>query len=513
MKKLATFLFSCIFWGSFLYSCSTHPETDNSSLPTEPVNILFILADDLGRMDLGCYGSTFYETPHLDQLANNGMLFTDAYAACPVCSPTRASILTGKYPARIDVTDWIPGRQSYLPIEPNHQLVAQEFAHEVKLEEKMLSEALKEQGYTTFFGGKWHVGEEDDYWPEHQGFDINKGGHNKGSPPGGYFSPYKNPRLSDGPEGEYLTDRLTTEAVQFLDTIGENPFLLYMSYYTVHNPMQGKDSLVAYFQRKADSLGISDEARYNTAAEWINKAPQKGNFRERLIQDHAVYASMVYSLDENIGRMIEALERNGLKEKTIVIFTSDNGGLSTSEGSPTSNLPFRAGKGWLYEGGIREPLIVSWPAHIGAGTTSPIPISSPDFYPTILELAQISSLPSQHIDGVSFRSVLLATKEENKPADNLTNRPLFWHYPHYSNQGGRPGGAIRKGDWKLIEWYETGEVELYNLKNDPGEKNELSQETQDKVVGLKTELEEWRQEVQAKMMKRNSDFDANYMRK
>lgn len=490
----------------FVSSCTTEEDAKEE----KPLNVLFILADDLGRMDLACYGSLFHETPNLDRLAKEGIMFTDAYAACPVCSPTRASILTGKYPARLGVTDWIPGRQSYIPVEPNNQLIAKAFEHQAGLEENMISEAFQAAGYTTFFGGKWHVGEDSIYWPENQGFDINKGGHNRGSPPGGYFSPYKNPRLTDGPEGEYLTDRLANEAVQFLDTIGENPFLLYMSFYTVHNPMQGKDSLVAYFQEKADQLSISEEERFNTQADWIKKAPQKGNFRERLVQDYPVYASMVYSLDQNIGKMLDALDKNGLAENTLIVFTSDNGGLSTSEGSPTSNLPFRAGKGWLYEGGIREPFLMRWPGTIAPGSVSDALISSPDLYPTILEAAGLPLNPNQHVDGQSFLTHLKEQKGEGE--EHTKAKALYWHYPHYSNQGGRPGGAVRKGNYKLIEWYETGKLELYDLMNDPGELVNLAESSTEKREELHQELISWRETQGATMMEPNPEFNPNYVR-
>ncbi len=482
-------------------ACTSQPTPEEPAKP----NIVFILADDLGWADLSCYGSTFHETPNLDRLAAGGMRFTQAYAACPVCSPTRASIVTGKYPARIQVTDWIPGRQNRLPKEPNNRMVAPAFEHEVDLEEVTIAEALKDGGYTTFFAGKWHLGQDSMYWPEHQGFDINIGGHSRGSPPGGYFAPYNNPRLQNGPEGEYLTDRLADESVTFLDTIGDRPFLLYLSFYTVHNPMQGKDSLVAKYQNKADSLGYTDEQRFSYDEPWIKKAPQRGNFRERLVQDSPVYASMVESMDQNIGKILDKLEAMGLDEHTVVFFTSDNGGLSTSEGSNTTNAPLRAGKGWLYEGGIREPLIVRWPAMIPANTICETPVTSTDYYPTMLEMAQMPLRTEQHIDGESMMPMLRGTQQSD-------NRSLFWHYPHYANQGGRPGGIIRKGNYKLIEFYEFGDIELYNLAEDIGEENDLAQERPEIADSLFSELTQWREQVDAAMMEPNDTYEPNYER-
>lgn len=501
MRNFRLFLYLIVLLVTFS-ACSSGGDTE---VETSPPNIVFILADDLGWADLSCYGSTFYETPNLDRLAAGGMRFTQAYAACPVCSPTRASIVTGKYPARTKVTDWIPGRQNRLPKEPNNRMIAPEFAHQVGLEEVTIAEALKDGGYTTFFAGKWHLGQDSVYWPEHQGFDMNVGGHHRGSPPGGYFSPYENPRLENGPEGEYLTDRLTDESVNFLDTIGSRPFLLYLSFYTVHNPMQGKDSLVAKYREKADSLGYTEVERFSYDEPWIKKAPQRGNFRERLVQDSPVYASMIESMDQNIGKLMDKLEAMGIDENTVIFFTSDNGGLSTSEGSNTTNAPLRAGKGWLYEGGIREPLIVRWPAKIPAGTLSDVPVTSTDYYPTMLEMVGLPQRPEQHMDGVSMMPLL---REEGDTRD----RAIFWHYPHYANQGGKPGGIIRKGEYKLIEFYEFGDIELYNLAEDIGEENNLARQRPEIVDSLLSELKKWREDVDADMMEPNDIYDPNYER-
>ncbi len=482
-----------------LFSCSGPDESDSKS------NIIFILVDDLGWADLGCYGSTFHETPNLDQLAAESMRFTSAYAACPVCSPTRASIMTGKYPARTGVTDWIPGRQSYNSGLPCDMLLSRAFDLELKLEELTLAEAMKQAGYRTFFAGKWHLGEDSIYWPENQGFEINKGGWSVGSPRGGYFSPYINPRLECGPEGECLTDRLTDESIRFMEEHVSEPFFLYLSFYTVHNPQQGKPELIEKYRKKIDSLGLDPEAMETLEREWIKYAAPSGRFVERVQQGHPVYASMIETLDTNVGRLMKKLEELELDMNTIVFFMSDNGGLSTSEGSPTSNLPLRAGKGWMYEGGIREPMFIKWPGSGSEGSLSDVPVSSTDFYPTILEMAGIELIPDQHRDGVSLVPILTRKGK-------LNERPLYWHYPHYSNQGGKPGAAIRLGEYKLIEFFDPGLVELYNLAEDIGETRNLAEEMPEKAEELLQLLHSWQKEVGARGMDPNLAYDPEYLR-
>lgn len=481
------------------YSCS-NPDTTQ----VKP-NFVFILVDDLGWADLGCYGSTFHETPNIDRLAARSMHFTSAYAACPVCSPTRASILTGKYPARTGVTDWIAGRQSYSAGLPCDKLLSREFELEMKLEEVTIAEALKSAGYNTFFAGKWHIGEDSIYWPEHQGFDINKGGWSVGSPGGGYFSPYINPRLESGPEGECLTDRLTDESISFLEAQTDTPFLLYLSFYTVHAPFQGKPELIEKYEQKIEKLGLETEAMETTDREWIRYAAPQGRFVERVQQGHPTYAAMIETLDTNVGKLMQKVEELGLEENTIVIFMSDNGGLSTSEGSPTSNLPLRAGKGWMYEGGIREPMMICWPGSGSEGTLSDVPVISTDFYPTILEMAGLELKPEQHMDGVSLAPLLSGSGK-------LAERPLFWHYPHYSNQGGKPGAALRLGDYKLIEFFDPGLVELYNLAEDVGETTNLAEQMPEKTMELLDLLHSWQVEVGAEGMDPNPTYDPEYLR-
>jgi arylsulfatase A-like enzyme len=440
-------------------------------------NFVFILTDDLGWADLGCYGSTFYETPNLDRLAAGAVRFTDAYAACCVCSPTRVSIMTGKYPARVGLTNWLTGGI-------RKKLIGAPYIKQMPLEEVTIAEALKAGGYATGFVGKWHLGAEP-YWPEHQGFDVNVAGCHAGSPIGGYFAPWGNPRMTDGPRGQYLTDRLTDEGIKFIEANRNRPFFLYQSYHTVHTPIQAKKELIEKYKAKAAGLD---------AAKLRADLPE-ADFKARGAQSHPVYAAMVESMDTNIGRILAALERLGLADSTAVIFMSDNGGLSTSRGrggAPTSNVPLRAGKGWVYEGGIREPMIIRWPGVTRPGATCREPVTSTDFYPTMLEMAGLKPRPQQHVDGVSLIPLL-------KGAASLGRKAIFWHYPHYSPQGGRPACAVRAGDYKLLEFFEDRHVELYDLAKDIGERNDLAARMPEKAAELRKMLGEWLKSVDAKM--------------
>jgi len=453
--------------------------------PRRKPSFVFFLVDDLGWKDLGCYGSTFYETPHIDRLAAQGMRFTNAYAACPVCSPTRASIMTGKYPARLRTTDWFgapqPDTVDKHPTKDKPLLPAR-YENRVPLEEVTVAEALKEGGYATFFAGKWHLGPEG-FWPEDQGFEINKGGGERGGPYGGkrYFSPYGNPRLPDGPDGEHLPDRLATETCRFIEANKDQPFLAYLSFYSVHMPLMAREDLKAKYEEKARQAKRDGPA-------W----GEEGDRKVRLVQDHAVYAGMVEAMDQAVGKVLDALDRLDMARDTIVFFMSDNGGLSTSEGHPTCNLPLRAGKGWLYEGGIREPMIVRWPGVTRAGSTCEEPVISTDFYPTMLEMAGLPLRPEQHLDGRSMAALLRQQGKQD-------GRAFFWHYPHYGNQGGTPGGAVRVGDYKLIEFYEDNRVELYNLRADLGEQNDLAAKMLDKAAELRRMLHQWRSDVGVRM--------------
>jgi len=460
---------------------------DGLSKKTKP-NIVFILVDDLGWTDTGCFNSSFYETPNIDKLAAEGMLFTNAYAACPVSSPTRASIMTGKYPARINTTDYFGASQPE-NWRRNSPLLPAAYQNKLPLKEITIAETLKANGYNTFFAGKWHLGGEG-WFPENQGFDVNKGGIERGGPYGGkkYFSPYGNPKLTDGPDGEHLPDRLASETAGFIEANVDNPFLAYLSFYSVHTPLMGRPDLVEKYKQKA----------LNVDTALVRFIPE-GKRMARQVQEHAVYAAMVEAMDQAVGKVLKKLIDLNLQDNTIIIFMSDNGGLSTSEGSPTSNLPLRAGKGWLYEGGIREPMIIKWPGVTIKGSVCNTPVISTDFYPTILDMAGLDALPEQHIDGQSFTRLLKGKRIKR-------NRELFWHYPHYGNQGGQPGSAVRVGKYKLIHFYYNNIIELYNLEEDIGEHNNLVKKLPDKVEELIEILDKWRISVDARVPTKNIGY-------
>jgi arylsulfatase A-like enzyme len=453
---------------------------------TAPRNVLVFLADDYGAMDVGANNpKTFYETPNLDRFAQSGVRFTSAYSANPVCSPTRYSIQTGKFPTRAGLTNYLPGvrteRFQEAPLAP-----------QMELAETTLAEHLKAAGYATAFVGKWHLGPTEEFWPEAQGFDVNIGGINRGSP-ASYFSPYKNPRLTDGPEGEYLEARLADEVITLLEKFkaGRKPFFLQQCFYNVHTPLRAPADLVEKYKAKAERLGLKDAFHDETQHFISVKEPR----RVRSVQCHAVYAAMVEAMDTAFGRVMRKLDELGLAENTLVIFTSDNGGLSTSEGSPTSNLPLRAGKGWLYEGGIRVPFIARLPgATMKSGSTSDVPVVSPDIFATALEFAGVRPAANAVIDGKSLLPLLRGGAAPQRDA-------LFWHFPHYGNQGGFPGGAIRTGDWKLVESYEDGAVQLFNLRDDVGEKKDLAAAQTERVKTMRARLHAWYREVGAKFLR------------
>ena len=460
----------------------------NTAAAATPPNIIFFLADDLGQRDLGCYGSTFYETPNLDRLARQGARFTDAYAACPVCSPTRASILSGMWPQRTGVTDYIGA-----PLKPeqwkrNTKSLPAPYTDRLALDTPTLAKSLKAAGYATFFAGKWHLGPEG-WWPENQGFDLNLGGIDRGGPYGGkrYFSPYGNPRLPDGPDGEHLPDRLASEATKFIEANQKRPFFAYFAFYDVHTPLIAREDLRKKYEEKRARLGLVEK--------WGREEPRD----VRLVQEHAVYAAMVEAMDLAVGKVLAKLDELGLAQNTIVIFTSDNGGLSTSEGWPTTNLPLRAGKGWLYEGGIRTSLLIRWPAVVKPGSVVSTPVSSPDFFPTLLAAAGAAPRAGQVLDGVSLMPLL--------KGGALPERAVFWHYPHYGNQGGGPGAAVRRGDWKLIEWQEDGRTELFNLAADLGEQANLAAKEPRRVAQLREALPAWQKQVGAKSTAPNPAYD------
>lgn len=460
----------------------------------EKLNVLFILADDLGYCDVGFnHPETFYETPNLDNLAASGMIFTDFYAASPVCSPTRASILTGKHPARLGTTNYFTGQRA-------GKFDAADFENELALSETTLAEAFKEGGYRTAHIGKWHLGGAGAL-PTDQGFDLNRGGGENGHPRS-YFSPYKNiENLAPGPEGEYLTSRLAEESAAFLDEVAKSgqPFFLHLSLYAPHTPLQAPQELIEKYQKKAAALGLGDKEGALEPGRERQVWPDTEEPRKvRIRQDHAVYAAMIESLDSAIGRVLAKLDALNLRDNTAIVFTSDNGGLSTDEGHPTSNLPYRAGKGWIYEGGLRVPLAIRWPGVASAGKVCNVPTTSTDFYPTLLEMAGLPAKPEQHLDGVSFVPLL------RNPFAKFDRGPIFFHYPHYSNQGGFPASAVRKGNHKLIQDLEDGAYELYELPTDSQEHNNLEQLEGELFEELSGLLDDWRKEVGAKPLKKSA---------
>ncbi|HUS05172.1 MAG TPA: sulfatase [Bryobacteraceae bacterium] len=434
------------------------------------LNVVFILMDDLGWADIGCYGSRFYETPNLDRLARQSVRFTNAYAACPVCSPTRASILTGKYPARLGLTNYLPGKHQL----PYSKLLPPESVQFLAPEEITIAEAVKPAGYATASIGKWHLGPTAEYWPERQGFDVNIGGSSSGMPKSFFYPAWEGNPPIKGREGEYLTDRLTDEAVRFMKDNRSRPFFLYLPHYAVHVPIEAKKELIAKYKSKV----------------------KPGQF-----QNDPIYAAMIQSMDESVGRIMATLDELGIADRTVVFFNSDNGGLSAPEWKlvpVTSNAPLREGKGHVYEGGIREPLIVRWPGV--KPRVEHTAVCSIDFLPTIIEAAGLPGRPDLHADGLSLAGLI-------KKSAPLPPRALYWHYPHYSNQLGKPAGAVRQGDFKLIEFYEDGRLELYNLKNDIGERHDLAREMPGRTRELHGMLTAWRRSVNAKMPTPNPKYD------
>jgi arylsulfatase A-like enzyme len=400
-----------------------------------------------------------------------------------VCSPTRASILTGKYPATLGLTQFIGGYTEGKLIEPP-------YIDHLPIEEKTIASILKENGYNTWHVGKWHLGGEE-YYPDKHGFEVNIGGCDWGLPMHGYFSPWRIPTLDEVPEKrKYLTDHLTDEAIKLIQNNDSNPFFLNMWYYSVHIPIQAKREYVRYYRNKAIKLGIKDINPFEIGEKFPCSHKKEYFIKRRVFQSDPKYAAMIHSLDENIGRLVKTLEDIGKRENTIIIFYSDNGGLSTAEGSPTCNAPLSEGKGWMYEGGTRVPLIINWLGKIKTGAVSNAAITSTDFYPTILEIANLPLNPVQHCDGVSFISILEGEK-------NFRRGPMFWHFPHYGNQGGTPGSSIIDEEYKLIRFYEDERLELYNLKEDVSEKLDISSENPDKANDLNQILSDWTNKVKA----------------
>ncbi|HJP02948.1 MAG TPA: sulfatase [Planctomycetota bacterium] len=459
-------------------SCAATPATE--TVRRRP-NIVFILADDLGWRDLSNEGSTFYESPHIDSIAAGGMKFTRGYATCQVCSPSRASILTGKYPPGHGVTTWIGdttgerwgknGRHdSHLPPEYNRNLRAGEHT---------LAEVLRDAGYRTFFAGKWHLGSKGS-WPTDHGFEVNAGGWDMGSPRGGYFSPYTNPNLESGPDGESLPIRLGQETAAFIEEHQDEPFLAYLSFYSVHSPIQTTEPLWRKYREKAHAAGLADE-----------RFLFDRRLAVRQVQDCPIYAGMIESMDSAVGIVLAKLDELGLARDTIVCFTSDNGGVSSGDAFSTSNLPLRGGKGRQWEGGIREPFYVRAPGRTEPGSTCATPVSGIDWYATLLELADVPVPAQQAIDGVSLVPLLARGP--------IAARPLFWHYPHYGNQGGEPSSIVMTGDWKLVHYHEDGRDELYDLGTDPGERADLALTHPDRAASMRATLDAWLEVSGARM--------------
>ncbi len=445
-------------------------------------NIILILVDDMGWTDVACYGSQYYETPNIDRLAKEGMKFTDSYASCAVCSPTRASIMTGRYPVRLGITDWIRGRfqGGTVPLDgqnpsgyvgnENTKFLCPQNARWLELDEITMAEVLKPAGYVSCHIGKWHLGFAE-WYPDKQGFDTNIGGCDYGQPPS-YFDPYYRkdhgyiPTLPPRKVGEFLTDREADEAVHFIEENKNKPFFLYMAHYAVHTPLEGKNDVV----RK-----------------YASKPPTN--------QDNATYAAMVESVDDSVGKILDKLDELGITKDTLILFTSDNGGYLRA----THNAPLRSGKGYPYEGGIRVPLIVRWPGKIESGSENKTPVTSVDYFPTVCEAASVPVPDDRAIDGLSL--LLLLTQKGSLERENI-----FWHFPHYRGEI-LPYSIIRSKDWKLIKRYEGQIYELFNLREDLSEEFDLSEKHPEKVVELNQKLEAWLKDTGAKMPKLNPNYN------
>lgn len=461
-----------------------------SAVSAPKPNVLFILVDDLGIKDLSIEGSTFYETPNVDRLARSGMRFKSGYAACSVCSPSRAAILTGKAPARVGITDWI-GAKTGLEWTRNDRVLPAEYTHYLPPDETTIAEAMRAAGYKTFFAGKWHLGAKG-HWPEDNGFDINIGGWDSGSPRGGYFAPWTNPNMPEGTPGESLTLRLANETAKFIEENKEGPFFATLSFYAVHGPIQTTQELWKKYRKKAEA---QDRASGVTSRFIMDRTQPV-----RQVQDNPVYGGLVETMDQAVGIVLDRLKELGLEDNTIVIFTSDNGGVSSGDSYSTGLLSYRGGKGRQWEGGLRVPMYIRAPGVTQPGTSTDVPAIHMDLYPTILQLAGLPELPQQHADGTSLLPVL-----EGK---TLPPRDLFWHYPHYGNQGGEPSAVIRSGDWKLIHYFEDGRDELYNLKEDTGEIINPAAQQVKLASNLRSRLDLWLAEVNARIPQPDPRFDA-----
>ena len=454
-------------------------------------NVVFILADDLGAHDLSNEGSAYYESPRIDGIARAGMKFERAYAASRVCSPSRASIMTGKTPPSHGVTTWIGDDSgeawSRRGLHDSH--MPPDYARALRPDEITIAEAFRDAGYRTFFAGKWHLGGEGS-WPTDHGFDINKGGWDSGGPRGGYFAPWQNPNLEPGPDGESLTIRLARETEAFIDQNKDGPFFAFLSFYAVHGPIQTTEDLWRKYRDKAVAMGPPDDRFV-----FDRRLPV------RTVQDCPIYAGMIETMDDAVGIVLDALDRHGLADNTIVCFTSDNGGVSSGDAFSTSNLPLRGGKGRQWEGGIRVPAYVRGPG-IMEGLVTRTPITGPDWYPTLLDLAGIELPDRQLVEGLSLAPVL-------RHGGRGAQRPLYFHYPHYCNQGGEPSSMVIDGDDKLILYHEDNRLEMYDIRADPGERVDLLASRPARALELEVMLTGWLDSVNAAMPVPDPGFEAS----
>ncbi len=491
------------------------PQTAMAKAETRKPNIIFFLVDDLGWPDVGCYGSSFYETPAIDQMAKDGVKFDNAYATCHVCSPSRASILTGKYPARTDLTEWIGGKK-----EMDHEkLHSAKKAKALPEGEITIAEALRRHGYATANYGKAHVARD----PKTYGFDEEITGWLRS-----FHAPFRSHggkyEILQAKEGDYFTDKLTDAALDFIERKKDQPFFVHLEHFAVHDPIEGRKDLVEKYKKKLAKMGSSAGPDYILEGNPDEAAPSEASLAEmkknqrsddfintrvgwvKQKQDNVEFAGMVGAMDESLARIRAKLEELNIADNTIIIFTSDNGGMSATNRFQINNnrvqmdhrfsssmLPLRGGKGWLYEGGLRVPLIVYWPGHNKAGMVTDVPVTGTDFYPTLLEMLDLPLMPQQHKDGISFAPLL-----KGKPFNG--HDAIYWHFPHYSNHGNQsPGGAIRVGHYKLLDYFENGTVQLFDLENDLGEQRDISRENPEITQKLLKMLQDWRQQTDAKM--------------
>lgn len=489
MKYILYILIFCIIFLACKGEKTIHESIELKT--NEKPNFVFILVDDLGIKDLGFTGSTYYETPNIDELASKSTIFTQGYSGSRVCSPSRATIMTGKFTARHGITDWIGAAtgEDWRSKKREDKLLPATYVQQLPKEDITIAEALKTNGYSTFFAGKWHLGGEGSL-PEDHGFDINIGGWNSGSPKGGYFSPYNNPKLENKVAGENLSIRLANETVNFIKKNKDKPFFAFLSFYAVHAPIQTTEDKWNKYRRKSETQGIQE----------------KGFVMERKLpirqkQDNPVYGGLVESMDDAVGHLLSSLKKLELDKNTVVIFTSDNGGVSSGDNFSTSNLPFKGGKGYQWEGGIREPFLIYVPWLESKGKMIDYPVTGADFYPTILDYAQLDLLENQHQDGISLKPLIEIGKIPKE-------RALYWHYPHYGNQGGDPSSIIREGDWKLIHYYENDSNELYNLKNDPYEHVNIASQYQEITLKLNAKLNRWLVSMNAKFPEKDPQFSS-----